>query len=315
MGRLITRRQASCAAAIAAAIAAALALAPPSQGHAATADECLPPLRAALNVSTAGAPLVTLHINDGVVHLLLDTGAEETTLTQAAVERLGLKTDNSQAQTMTGVGGSVAIGTVRPNLVTAGGRALAGISFAVVPVMPPTADKQPIDGLLGADMLSAYEIDLDLGHHLIFLYDPSKCPTPTLPWTRTYDPIDAQFSKHRHLTFPALLDGQKVTGFIDTGAQFSLVDAAATQRLGVTEAALAEGETLDVQGISSNVVAARKHRFAKLGLGNNVVLSPVLAVTKLAFDDADVLIGTDVLARQRIWLSYKTRRIYIARPE
>jgi len=46
-----------------------------------------------------------------------------------------------------------------------------------------------------------------------------------------------------------------------------------------------------------------------------VLLAPTVAVTPLKLDDADLLMGTDVLMRERIWLSYATRRIYVARPE
>jgi predicted aspartyl protease len=268
-----------------------------------------------LNVSPTGVPLVTLTVNGGAAHLLLDTGAERTTLTEAAARRLGLLTDFDHAQTMRGVGGNVAAGEVKPDLVTGGGRKLPGLTFAVVPVTLPPVGEQEVDGLLGADMLSAYDLDIDLGHHLIKLYDPTTCPVPTLPWRRTFDEVQGQFSRHRHLAFPVTLDGHKLTAFIDTGAQISLIDAAAAGRMGVTEAALGLDEPLLMQGVSTQVVTAREHRFARLGIADGVLLAPVLGVTPLRLDDADLLLGTDVLRRQRIWLSYASRRIFVARPE
>jgi predicted aspartyl protease len=287
----------------------------PGAARAATADDCLPRLRAVLNVSPAGVPLVTLNINGGAAHLLFDTGAEKTTLTVAAARRLGLMTDFDHAQPMNGVGGTVSAGTVTPDLVTAGGRKLPGVIFAVVPVTLPPVGERPVDGLLGADMLGAYDLDIDLGHHLILLYDPPDCAVPTLPWRRTYDEVVGRYSRHRHLSFPITLDGHKLTAFIDTGAQITLVDATTTSRFGLNDAALGQDEPLDMQGVSTQIVTARRHRFGKLGIAEDVLLSPFVAVTPLRLDDADLLMGTDVLARQRIWLSYAARRIFVARPE
>jgi predicted aspartyl protease len=293
------------------AIAAALLCARPGLA----AETCLPRLRAELNVGPHGVPLATLTINGGAAHLMLDTGAERTTLTETAARRLGLLADFDHAQTMRGVGGNIAAGVVRPDLTTPGGHRLPGVVFAVVPVQFPPVDEEEVDGLLGADMLGAYDIDLDIGHHLILLYDPPDCPNPTLPWRRGYAIVEGQFSRHRHIAFPITLDGQHLRAFIDTGAQVSLLDAAATRRLGVTAASLGADAPVEMQGVSTQVVTAREHRFGRLEMAEAVLLAPTVAVMPLRLDDADMLMGTDMLMRQRIWLSYAGRRIFVARPE
>jgi predicted aspartyl protease len=282
---------------------------------AATADTCAPRLRAVLNVTPRGVPLVTLNVNGGAAHLLLDTGAERTTLTESAAQRLGLLADFDHTQTVHGIGGNITAGIVRPELVTAAGHKLPGLTFVVVQVHLPPVGMEVVDGLLGADMLGRYDLDLDIGHHLIFLYDPSACVEPLLPWTRAYAAMEAHLSRHLHMAFPITLDGHDLTAFIDTGAQVSLVDAEATSRLGVSEATLALDDAVMMQGVSTEVVTARAHRFAKLGLAGALLMSPTVAVTPLRLDDGDMLMGTDVLMHQRIWLSYASRRIYVARPE
>jgi predicted aspartyl protease len=294
-------------------LACAAALTAPRPA-AAAAERCAPQLRAELNVDTHGAPLVTLTINGAVLHLLLDTGAERTTLTEETAQRLGLPADFARAQTVQGIGGNVAAGVVRPDPQGAGGP-LAKVAFAVVPGhLPPVGDRQ-VDGLLGADLLAAYDLDLDIGHHLILLYDPPACTAPALPWSRTYDAVDAQLLHHRLIAFPITLDGHRLTAVIDTGAQLSVIDTDATSRLGLTDAVLRQDETVEMQGVSAQPVTAREHRFARLGMADEVLLSPRVAVTPLRLADADLLMGTDVLMRERIWVSFATRRIYVARPE
>lgn len=295
-----------------AALCCAIALPRPAP---AAEQSCVPVLRAALNVGTHGAPLVTLVLNGHPAHLMLDTGAERTTLTEDAARRLGLLADFHPSELVKGVGGNVRAGEVRPDLATAGGGKLPGIGFVVVPNSLPPVGDQTVDGLLGADMLGAYDIDLDIGHHLVRLYDPAACPTPSLPWRRDYDEVSAHLSRHRHIAFPITLDGHKLTAFIDTGAQLSLLDAAATSQMGVTEAALGQDQPVQMQGVSAEVVTARQHRFGRMGLADAVLLAPTVAVMPLRLDDADLLMGADVLQRERIWLSYATQRIFVARPE
>jgi len=288
----------------------------PGPAQAATAaDACAPHFRAALNVSPHGVPLVTLAINGAAAHLLLDTGAERTTLTEVAAHRLGLLADFDHARTMRGIGGNVAAAEVAPTQVTAGGRALPGLRFAVVAVAFPPVGDHEVDGLLGADMLRVYDLDIDIGHHLILLYDPADCAEPVLPWTRPYDAMEGHLSRHLHITFPITLDGHQLTAFIDTGAQVSLIDADATSRIGVTAAVLGQDDAVQMQGVSAQVITARQHRFARLGMADAVLLAPTVTVTPLRLDDADLLLGSDTLMRERIWLSYAGRRIYLARPE
>ena len=85
----------------------ALAFAGPRPAVAAADNSCAPRLRAALNVDLHGAPLVTLMINGRLAHLLLDTGAERTMLTETAARRLGLLTSFDHVQTVRGIGGNV----------------------------------------------------------------------------------------------------------------------------------------------------------------------------------------------------------------
>jgi predicted aspartyl protease len=281
-------------------------------GAAAVEAPCAPKLRAELDVSARGQPFVTLLINGGQAHLMLDTGAERTILTVAAAERLGLDPHFEHAQVMQGIGGNVAAGEVRPRSMTAGGMALPDVMLGIVPVNMPHVGDLAVDGLLGADLLVAFDLDLDIGHHRILLYEPVTCPRPVLPWPRRYVVIAAHPSKHRHMAFAVALDGHDLNAFIDTGAERSLVDTGFVAGLGVTEADLQQDQAAMMQGVSADVAVARLHRFGRLQLGELGLLSPSILVTPLRLDDADLLFGTDFLLHRRVWLSYASRRIFVA---
>jgi hypothetical protein len=46
-------------------------------------------------------------------------------------------------------------------------------------------------------------------------------------------------------------------------------------------------------------------------IGNTRVGDPALAVTPLGLQDADVILGEDLIKSWRVWLSYTARRIFI----
>lgn len=282
---------------------------------AADGEACVPQLRAVLNVDPRGTPVVELALNGGTAHLLLDTGAERTILTEDAARRLGVLAGADHPQLVRGIGGNVVGSVVKAGPQGVGGQQAAGLTFIVVPVQLPKVGDLVVDGLFGADMLRAYDLDLDIGHHLILLYDPPACGEPVLPWGRAYDTVDAKLSRHGHMAFPVTLDGHRLTAFIDTGSQVSLVDAGTTSRIGVSAAALDEDDAVEMEGVSTQPVTAREHQFRALGMADALLMAPTVGVTPLGLDDADMLMGTDMLGRERIWLSYSARRIYVARPE
>jgi len=289
-----------------------LALALPAGRALAAEGGCAPHLRAQLNISPLGAPVVTLNVNGAPVQLLLDTGAERTVLTAAAARRVGLRPDFRHARLVRGFGSRVRAAEVRAVRVAAGSMALPALDFMVVPLSLPRAEGEQIDGVLGADMLDRFDIDLNFGQHIVLLYDPADCANPELPWLRDYVAVPGSLSRHLHVAFPITLDGHALTAFIDTGAERSLLDSSASGRLGLDPKALRHDEAVEMQGVSSRTVTAREHRFNQLGVADEVLLSPTVGVTALRMDDADVLVGADLLNHERIWLSYAAHRIYIA---
>lgn len=273
---------------------------------------CTPRLRAELDVSPRGQPFVTLLINGGRAHLMLDTGAERTVLTAAAAARLGLPAHFEHALVMQGIGGNVEAAMVRPTSMSAGGMNLPLLPLAVVPVNMPHVGDLAVDGLLGADLLVAFDLDLDVGHHRILLYEPLSCAAPVLPWTRRYSTLAAHQSSHRHMAFEVAIDGHDLNAFIDTGAERTLIDTGFVEKNGVSQQSLERDQPVTMQGVSTEVAVARLHRFGRLQLGEQGLLEPTLLVTPLRLDDADLLFGTDFLLHRRVWLSYATHQVFFA---
>jgi hypothetical protein len=144
------------------------------------------------------------------------------------------------------------------------------------------------DGLLGGDMLRHVTLDLDF-------------PQATL----TLGPARVASEVPLRLLWPDLLlaelrlDGCNLTALVDTGATFSLVNARGMHRLGL----LAAGHAVSGSGLGGRFDVYPR-RFTELRIGALVIPNPMLATANVPEPAFDMILGMDVLDRQRVVLSY-----------
>jgi len=260
------------------------------------------------------APIVTLSANGVPVTLLLDTGAEWTILTPAAAKRVGAQTPRVEFQRqIRGLAGSLATNEVELRSFTAGEVAIPWRRVRVASLNMPSVFSGPLDGVLGADTLSSFDVDLDLPHHRMVFYGKQSCPSAAPAWAEPYATIAARRSFSNHLAFPAQLDGRPVDTFIDTGAQVSLLSSRAALALGVTEAALARDRATVTLGATAERLDSHLHQFSRLEVCGEVVRNPALVVTDVSLRYAYLVLGVDFLGSRRIWLSYGSQQIFMSR--
>jgi predicted aspartyl protease len=282
----------------------------------ASAQDCRPMHQAEFIVEPMGnVPVVTVRINGGTANFLFDTGAERTIITAAAAKRLGVDAHYEYARQMRSIGGAVAGGDAKLRSFGFGGMVLGDFRILVGAVSLPSFLGKPIDGLLGADFLSDYEVDLDLAHRRIILFAPPPCPITAPAWTGPYATIEANRSLHDRLFFPVSLDGNRLAALIDTGAQLTTLDADSATALGVTGTVLARDPITTLRGAAAEVVKSRAHRFAELRIDGETLRDQTIMVAKLGLQDADLVIGADFLRWQRVWLSYRSHRIFLERQQ
>jgi predicted aspartyl protease len=257
-------------------------------------------------------PIVTLLANQTPVTLLLDTGAETTILTPAAAQRAGAQRPRVEFQRqMRGVAGTLQTSEMELRTFTVGGVAIPWRRVRVAPINVASVFSGPLDGVLGADSLSSFDIDLDLPNNQIVFYAKQTCPGAVPAWTEPYVTIAAGRSKGDHLFFPAQLDGHKIGAFVDTGAQSTVLSTAAALGLGVTATLLARDRIATLRGAAGEEVSGRVHQFARLDIGTVAIRNPEMIVTELRLSDADLVLGIDFLRSRRIWLSYGSGQIFL----
>jgi hypothetical protein len=108
---------------------------------------------------TAGAPMVVDAVMNGVaVRLIVDTGADRTTISPAALERAGVVLAAGSPVRITGV-----TGTAAATVVSVPALEVAGLRLGPVFVIAHAVPMEGIDGLLGRDVLDAFTVTVEGG--------------------------------------------------------------------------------------------------------------------------------------------------------
>ncbi len=254
-------------------------------------------------------------INGTPLRLILDTGAERTMLTEAAVTRLAMARDK-QHQTRTFAFGGVS--ATQDALVTSfaiGGAYLPVPSVTVgnfaLPAMAGPDGAVPVDGLLGADVLSAFDVDLDARSGRLTLYRARNCPDAGPPWTEPAVSLgEATLSRDR-LLVPMALDGVGGIATLDTGAQRSVVSDRLAAAVGVTQAALDRDPVIAAHGAAAEPLPVHLHQFHTLHIGPIAIADPLVPVVPMPEGLGDGLAGDDFIAGRRLFLGYRSRRVFI----
>ena len=275
-------------------------------------DRCGLVCRAELPVHTTqtGSPLIDVWVNDSPVRLLFDTGASTGGLMRGTMNRLGVGAETAQAGVLTGIGGAVARGTVAVRSVAFGHVRQGPLAMEALTSGISGAE---FDGLLGADTLGRYQVDLDLPHNVVRLYEGKLCPGPLPGWASDDGPVPFVPWVHSgHIVVDAKLDGAPVTALLDTGAQGTMVGLAAAHADGVTDADLASELGVRLTGVGPAQVPGRTHRFASIAIGPETVVQPETQVAALGFRHPEMVVGFDFFRTHKVWIDYADRVVHFA---
>ena len=270
---------------------------------------------------------VSLAVNNTSLNLLLDTGDFVTSLAPGAAQRLALPASSEPSLQMTGIGGAYAAPVVEASDVEYLSQHVPNVSFPVL----PDSEFQPeehIDGLFGANFLSAYSVEMDFpGHKLRFFKPGGGCGVSAPAWTAHATRLQATDAGHQLLLIPVRVDGVELNALIDTGSEDTSITKDAAASIGITAAAMRGDERITEQGLGEST--ERMHKFASISIGNSTFDRPMLAV-----DDApspiqqnvqvataaampvphrgvDVILGANFLFKKRLFIDYAQGAVFI----
>jgi predicted aspartyl protease len=259
----------------------------------------------------SGRPLATVWFDSKPVTMLVDTGAGLSSLSPATASRLGLTNAVELSRPVVGFSGvQTAKAVIAPHM-RFGQIALQNQSLAVV-VSPKEALAGEPDGALGIDVLSRYEIDLDLPHSRIGLYAGQPCKGLLPGWVEedAIVPFTPAFRVGRQIAIPITIQGTETAAVVDTGADDTLVDGNFARRLGI---GLAEFQSdLTSLGAGPRMTPEVRQRFTDVRIGAEQLPPVEAAVLDLSRFRPKVFLGDDYLRTHKVWISYATGQVHTA---
>ena len=241
-----------------------------------------------------GFPFVTAEVNGRLAAFLLDTGSHSLLLLPDAAARLGLTTDPGQSTRLLGTGGARDVPNVVLRGMTLGGAPVAGGSVPVSALQHLPVTDPPLAGLLGANLLASYDLELDFGAGRLTLLAPTGCPTlagaamPLRPIPGGDYAVDV------------LVNGAPVLALPDTGSRQTLLSTEAARRLGL-DAPIAASTT---HGVDGQRVPMRFVQLRSVQVATDRARSMPASVTELRLEPVEMLLGLDWFRQRRVWLSH-----------
>ena len=291
------------AVAVALTCAAALAAAGSAPAPAGTAP---------LTITGTGFAVAPVSLNGAEpVPLVVDTAASSSALFPRLVERLGLKKEDAQGVAVQGASGLQRVDLHRVGPVSVGGRSVEGLA-AVVLNAPHLSevDGGVLHGILGADFLSSFDVEMDFAAGALRLEPPAR--------NAPADGADYEALFGRFVVVEAKVNGTPVTAVVDTGARRTLLNWPAARALGLTEQSPELKADEPVRGATTHATPAWSWTAGRLEGAGASWSEPPLGVSDLPVfralglhEKPAMILGANLLRDRLLRIDYDERRVLI----
>lgn len=260
-------------------------------------------------------------INGQKIGIILDTGATSSLILRSAAVRLGLERRWLKGYRAFGVGGETDLETAYVEEFKIGQAVRKGWRVVV-------AGEQDFGGdaafLLGEDFFRQADVEFDLAHNAVRLFQPKDCEGHSLAyWANDVVgevEIDKIDGRRPWIGLTVRINGQPVKAVFDSGAGASLLDKRVAERLGVTPetpGVVGGGRTV---GIGKKPVDVWIGRFQSFAIGNETIkdttikfadfLAQVPGDVPLEDRGPPMILGNDFLRAHRVLVAHSQRKFY-----
>jgi predicted aspartyl protease len=276
--------------------------------------------------SNSGLLEVPVRVGGAPATLLLDSGAVGTCFDQATAQRLGLCTRPAEVRASGAAAGDLAVPYVALEAFCVGPCPLPGIEammidFSHINEARQRRGDQPIDGVLGSDILAARAAVIDYGSLSLYLREAGATANTAdlAEFFASQGCLAVQLvrSKSGLLEVLVRVGELPATMVVDTGAGRTCLDAATVQRLGLPTRPA--GRTLGFGGtLKSNSYVT----VDEFWIGPRCLPAVEAVVTDFSHVHAarsemgdppfDGILGADVLAARSAKLDYRSLTLYLS---
>ncbi len=284
-------------------------------------DDCKLKRVAALDIKVGAGQRVEVpaQIGGQPLSLIVDTGSAHSMIAERTANALGLRQLPFPESSVSMWGGARITRYVVVDSLQIG-RLLVGRSeLFVIPNQYMSPDS---DGLLGADLMSRFDVDFDFGNGKLNFFSQDHCSGKVVYWTTDVSnlaivpfhrtPANAMFYglDFKKILLTVTVDGKEFRAALDTGAHGTSMN-------------LSDAESeFDLTPESPGMEKARggrsyRYRFKTMSFGGVAVNNPEIvldpyAVNKMSGNAPTMLIGMNVLRQLHLYVAYREEKLYIS---
>ena len=268
-------------------------------------------------------------LNDHPIRIMLDTGAMATAILQSAARRLDLPRRRAIGYRMFGVGGETEVEVTNVDSFRIGpseGKARRMFIIGAPDFAPG------FDVMLGDDFFHKVDVEFDLAHGAVRLFDVKGCDAVSLAyWAKEGTgeaAIEAVHEAAPQIVIPVEINGSPMLALLDSGAQFSIMTKRDAAVAGLTP------KTPDVIHVGRSGGVGPKKVDLWLGpintftIGNTSIRDTAIVFADLfggstykqtgsllprqPDPDEKMLLGMDFLRAHRVLVAHSQRKLYFS---
>jgi len=276
--------------------------------------------------SPRGQPVVDGAINGQQIGVMLDTGAARSIILRSAADRLALIRYNSRGSRMIGVGGESAVETVSIDEFALGSEVRRNWRMLVAGEHEFGPD---IAVILGEDFLSRTDVEFDLAHDAVRLFQARDCEGKDLAYWTTEGAgvvgFDASYGAGSAIELAVEVNGRPLRAQLDSGASSSVLTKSQAASIGVTpesKGVVAAGcsgglgqkaieiwlGSFETFRIGDELVRDPRIRFADIWRFSTIKRSSLIASRPSTLPD--MLLSADFLRAHRVLVAHSQRKMY-----
>jgi predicted aspartyl protease len=268
-------------------------------------------------------PVVDGEINGKKIGILLDTGAQMSLVRRSATTKLGLTRSEATGYRTFGIGGETHAEYVHIDEFRIGQAVRKNWRMLVAGEHDFSDD---IAVLLGDDFFRQADVEFDLAHNAVRLYETRDCEGVALAYWTTEPAGVVPIEAGAEIWLTVAINGKAVRAQLDSGASASVLAMPEAARLGVTPdtaGVIAGGCTT---GLGRKRVDSWVAPFESFAIGNEIIRDPKLRFapvwehttstetgSRLPSQLAglpQMLLGADFLRAHRVLIAHSQRKMY-----
>lgn len=268
-----------------------------------------------LEILPTGHPVVLVRIDGGAPkRFVIDTAASMTTIMPKLRAQMPDLVARPSVDPIDGAAGQSDVETAIVRQVEVAGHIFPAPTLMLLP--PGPTDHLDVDGILGADMIADFVVELDMPGRR-WRMTPKVAPGMLEGLLATVPFI---LDDMRAPRLQIALDGVEVPAILDTGARGTIMNWAAARAIGITPDSPGVVKAADIKGATNHAMPSVEVPITALTIGEATVQGrkvriadlPIFKVLGFTLEQPAVILGIDMFADRRLVIDHPGLGLHVS---